>query len=178
MHLPDRPHRLHRRTALARALRGACAVALALPAAGCDTKGAAESAVNAIWEGPKPDVLPKMTNADLPFRYPTALYQQKVQGNVTLRIFIDSTGRIHPESTVVLETSGYPALDSAAVRGSQELRFDPATKKGKPISVPILFPVYFRHPDASPLPGDTVLQKGANAPAAAGAAPDSAARRP
>ena len=133
-----------------------------------------------MWEGPSPDVLPKMTNTELPFRYPTALYAQKVQGNVTLRIFIDSTGRIHPESTIVLETSGYPALDSAAVRGSQELRFEPATKKGQPISVPILFPVFFRHPEASPLPGDTVLRKGASTaptPAAPGNRPDSA-RRP
>jgi len=184
MHLPDRPRRRHRRTAPARALVTALAAALVPLAAACDTKGAAESAVNAMWEGPSPDVLPKMTNPELPFRYPTALYAQKVQGNVTLRIFIDSTGRIHPESTVVLETSGYPALDSAAVRGSQELRFEPATKKGQPISVPILFPVYFRHPEASPLPGDTVLRKGTNAPPAAGtpgtpgAGADSTARRP
>ena len=178
MHLPDRPPRPRGRTALSRALATGLAVALVPLAAACDTKGAAESAVNAIWEGPKPDVLPKMTNAELPFRYPTALYQQRVQGNVTLRIFIDSIGRIHPESTVVLETSGYPALDSAAVRGSQELRFEPATKKGKPISVPILFPVFFRHPEASPLPGDTVLQKGTNAPAVPGPATDTATRRP
>jgi hypothetical protein len=26
------------------------------------------------------------------------------------------------------------------------------------MAVPILFPVYFRHPDAAPLPGDSVLQ--------------------
>ena len=181
MHLPDSPDRRGRRTALARALTiPLAAVALVPLAAACDTKGAAESAVNAIWEGPNPDVLPKMSNTELPFRYPPALYAQKVQGNVTLRIFIDSTGRIHPESTVVLETSGYPALDSAAVRGSQELRFEPATKKGQPISVPILFPVFFRHPEASPLPGDTVLRKGASTapvPATPGSTPDSA-RRP
>jgi TonB family protein len=167
------PVRRRRRTAGSRSPAGGLLVALALPfvLAACDTKGAAESAVNAIWEGPNPDVLPKMTNTELPFRYPTALYAQKVQGNVTLRIFIDSVGRVHPESTVVLETSGYPALDSAAVRGSQELRFEPASKKGVPISVPILFPVFFRHPEASPLPGDTILRKAA--PAAAGATRDS-----
>lgn len=173
MHRLPTPVRRRRRTAGSRPYAHVLLKALALPfvLAACDTKGAAESAVNAIWEGPNPDVLPKMTNSELPFRYPTALYAQKVQGNVTLRIFIDSVGRVHPESTVVLETSGYPALDSAAVRGSQELRFEPASKKGVPISVPILFPVYFRHPEASPLPGDTILRK--SAPAAPGAARDS-----
>ena len=155
----------------------ACALGIAIPLglAACDTKGAARSAVDAIWEGPRPDVLPRMTNTELPFRYPTALYAQKVQGNVTLRIFIDSVGRVHAESTFVLETSGYPALDSAAVRGSQELRFEPASLKGKPISVPILFPVIFRHPEAAPLPGDTILRKSVTP--ASGAAGDSAPRR-
>src|SRR6266516_2437219 len=39
--------------------------------------------------GKQPDVAPVMLNKELPFRYPPALYAQKVQGNVTLRIFID-----------------------------------------------------------------------------------------
>ena len=64
--------------------------------------------------GPRPDVLPVMLNKDLPFRYPPSLYSKKVQANVTLRVFIDKNGQIAPESTHVAETSGYPALDSAA----------------------------------------------------------------
>jgi hypothetical protein len=28
------------------------------------------------------------------------------------------------------------------------------------MAVSILFPVYWRHPDAAPLPGDTVLNRG------------------
>ena len=39
--------------------------------------------------GKQPDVAPVMLNKELPFRYPPALYAQKVQGNVTLRIYID-----------------------------------------------------------------------------------------
>ena len=35
----------------------------------------------------QPDVAPVMLNKELPFRYPPALYAQKVQGNVTLRIY-------------------------------------------------------------------------------------------
>jgi TonB family protein len=107
----------------------------------------------------KPDELPVMLNNEPPFRYPAPLYAQKVQGNVTLRIFIDRDGRVRPESTRVMESSGYPSLDSSAVTGSQELQFTPARVNGEPMAVSIRFPVFFRHPDASPLPGDTVLRR-------------------
>ena len=109
--------------------------------------------------GPRPDVLPVMLNKDLPFRYPPSLYSRKVQANVTLRVFIDKEGQIVPESTHVAETSGFPSMDSAAVRGSGDLRFIPAKTRGAAVPVSILFPVYFRHPDAPPLPGDTVLKQ-------------------
>ncbi|MEX1186218.1 MAG: energy transducer TonB [Gemmatimonadaceae bacterium] len=109
--------------------------------------------------GPKPEVLPQMINRELPFRYPPALYSRKVQGNVTLRIFIDAQGKVAADSTRVVETSSYAALDSAAVKGSRELRFVPARRRGDAIPVSILFPVYFRHPDAPALPGDTILRQ-------------------
>ena len=44
--------------------------------------------------GRQPDIPPVMLNKELPFRYPPAMYAQKVQGNVTLRIYIDSNGAI------------------------------------------------------------------------------------
>ena len=80
--------------------------------------------------GRQPDVAPVMLNKELPFRYPPALYAQKVQGNVTLRIFIDSNGAIVPDSTRIAETSGFTALDSAAMKGSRDLRFEPAKTMG------------------------------------------------
>src|SRR6266496_378420 len=109
--------------------------------------------------GARPDILPVMLNKDLPFRYPTSLYAKKVQANVTLRVFIDKEGQVVSESTHVAESSGIPSLDSAAVKGSSELRFIPAKTRGEPVPVSILFPVYFRHPEAPPLPGDTILRK-------------------
>src|SRR3954471_11698498 len=103
------------------------------------------------------DETPVMVNRELPFRYPASLYARRVQGNVTLRLFVDSNGRTRAESTRIEESSGYAALDSAAIRGSQELQFVPAKQHGEPKGVAVLFPVYFRHPEASPLPGDTIL---------------------
>jgi TonB family protein len=110
-----------------------------------------------IRVGDRPDEMPVMVNRDLPFRYPVALYARKVQGNVMLRLFVDRDGRILPESTRVEESSGHSSLDSAAVKGSQELYFIPAKLHGEPLAVSVLFPVYFRHPEAAPLPGDTVI---------------------
>jgi protein TonB len=108
-----------------------------------------------------------MLNKELPFRYPPALYAQKVQGNVTLRIYIDSNGAIVPDSTRVAETSGFNALDSAAMKGSRDLKFEPAKTQGQPVPVSILLPVFFRHPDAPPLAGDSIIKRDSDTATAA-----------
>ena len=104
-----------------------------------------------------PEDPPVMVNKEPPFRYPAALYAQKAQGNVTLRLFVDSNGSARPESTRIEQSSGILPLDSAAIKGSQELRFVPARLHGVPVGVTVLFPVYFRHPEGAPLPGDSIL---------------------
>jgi TonB family protein len=109
--------------------------------------------------GRQPDVAPVMLNKELPFRYPPALYAQKVQGNVTLRIFIDREGAIVADSTRIAETSGFTALDSAAMKGSRDLKFEPAKTQGQPVPVSILLPVFFRHPEAPPLAGDSIIPR-------------------
>jgi TonB family protein len=125
----------------------------------CVSGGDVESISKAFTVvGAKPDELPVQLNRTLPIRYPAAQYEQKIQGNVTLRLFIDKTGRVHPESTTVAEPSGYPALDTAAVLGANELQFQPAKLNGAPVDVTVLYPVFFRHPQAPPLPGDTILR--------------------
>lgn len=102
------------------------------------------------------DELPMMLNDASPFYYPESAWEQRIQGNVTLRLHVDRNGRALPESTTVARTSGVPSLDSAAVAGVSKLRFRAATKRGAPMAVSLLFPVHFRHPDGPPLPGDTV----------------------
>lgn len=133
---------------------------LAVSAGGCrgdEPRGTAASTLGSVLTG-APDELPSMMNREPPFRYPAQLYAQQVQGNVTLRLFVDSTGSVIADSTRVEETSGHGALDSAAVQGSRELKFNPARRRGSAIAVSLLYPVYFRHPEAEPLPGDTILE--------------------
>src|SRR6266702_289471 len=99
--------------------------------------------------GPPDQEPPVALNADSPIQYPPRLYDQKVEGDVVLRLFVDSTGRLAPESSRVAEPSGYPALDSAALGGARKLRFAPARRHGLPIATAFLQPVEFRHPQAS-----------------------------
>jgi TonB family protein len=119
----------------------------------------------------RPDTYPIMLNKEMPFRYPPALYAEKVQGNVTLRLYVDKDGSVVDDSTRVIESSNIAPLDSAAIKGSRELKFVPAKLRGTPMPVSILFPVYFRHPDAPPPPGDSILKKNV-------AGTDSAAKKP
>jgi len=141
-----------------RELVGLASIVLALVGVGCIDKKDAKKMIEALQSSVAPDSLPVMQNTELPFKYPPELYAQKVQGNVTLRIHIDASGAVRPESTSVVESSGYAALDSAAVSGSRALHFKPAFAKGSPLAISVLFPVYFRHPQAAPLPGDTLLK--------------------
>ena len=156
--------------ALARTRNAIVLIAIALAVSACVDDKALDSIATTIRASStqRPDELPVMQGSS-PFHYPSELYSQRVQGNVTLSIFIDTLGVVHPESTKVVESSGHAPLDSAAVKGTQSLLFTPAKLGGKPMAVSILFPVYYRHPDEPPLPGDTILRR--RAPATPAPAP-------
>ena len=89
---------------------------------------------------------PVAVNPVSPVRYPPALLAQGIEGRVLLRLYVDAAGTVVPDSTRVAESSGYPALDSAALEGSPELRFSPALHQGHPVAAPFLQPVQFRTP--------------------------------
>lgn len=148
-------------------LRGAlatCAVVLVAachegraPAAADSTQATAGGAIDAGIA--RPDQYPVVVNTAMPFRYPPALYADKTQGDVTLRLYVDQNGSVVDDSTQIAESSHVPLLDSAALKGAHDLRFVPAKLHGVPMPVTILFPVYFRHPEATPPAGDSALSK-------------------
>ena len=130
--------------------------------------------------GVPPDQEPPVAlNADSPIQYPPRLYDQKVEGDVMLRLFVDSVGRLLPESSRVAESSGYPALDSAALTGARKLRFAPARRHGLSIATAFLQPIEFRHPQTGG--GAGALSKGESdttRPRPAPVAPPAAPVRP
>ncbi|MGH7527800.1 MAG: energy transducer TonB [Gemmatimonadales bacterium] len=92
------------------------------------------------------DLPPVAINPVSPMEYPGVLLEQGIEGRVLLRLYVDAQGRLIEDSTRVVESSGYPALDSAALAGAPALRFSPALRYGRPVSAPFLQPVHFRNP--------------------------------
>src|SRR5437867_4182833 len=108
-------------------------------------RGGSQQASGQTSQAPPPESeAPVALNPDAPIAYPAALFDRKVEGDVTLRLFVDSTGKLIPESTRVAEPSGYAALDSAALAGSAALRFAPAKWHGVAVATAFLQPVEFR----------------------------------
>jgi protein TonB len=92
------------------------------------------------------DQPPVAVNPVSPVEYPAALREQGIEGRVVLRLYADTQGTVLAESTKVAQSSGYPALDSAAAAGAPKLRFSPALRNGRPVAGAFLQPVHFRNP--------------------------------
>src|SRR5258705_8735831 len=107
-------------------------------------RGGSQSGGQTSQAAPPESEAPVALNPDMPIAYPPRQFDQKVEGDVTLRLFVDSTGKLIPESTRVAEASGFPALDSAAVAGSTALQFAPAKRHGVAVATAFLQPVEFR----------------------------------
>lgn len=89
---------------------------------------------------------PVALNADSPIEYPRGLFEQGIEGTVLLKLYVDSAGGLVSDSSQVFESSGYPALDSAALAGADQLRFSPALHDGDPVAAAFLQPIEFRSP--------------------------------
>lgn len=113
--------------------------------AACDPK-AEQTVALPVDRGPtgKREDAPVPIDPDLPIYYPEALANQRLGGVVLLRLFVDTLGAVVKESTQVQESSGYPALDSAALAGVGALRYAPVRRDGVPVAVSFLQPISFR----------------------------------
>jgi protein TonB len=106
---------------------------------------------------PSEDIAPPADRDDPPValdpeplvEYPASLFEQGIEGTVTLRLFVDDKGAVVRESTQVAESSGYPAFDSAAVSGVPRMHFAPAQRDGRPVAMVFTQPVHFRKPPAA-----------------------------
>ena len=78
---------------------------------------------------------------EMPIEYPLQLWDQDMEGETLLRVRVTDTGAV--DSVEVVESSGHPDFDDAAVQGAKELRFQPARKEGKRIEVWAQVPVHF-----------------------------------
>ncbi len=90
---------------------------------------------------------PVVTNPEPSVEYPVELFEQQIEGVVHLWLYATEDGTIVADSTRIEESSGFPQLDSAALRSVDQLRFAPARRDGLPVATAFVQPVYFRHPD-------------------------------
>ncbi|MBK7142799.1 MAG: TonB family protein [bacterium] len=79
--------------------------------------------------GPKELIAPKPLEVTNP-TYPETAVSDRSTGSVWVRLYVDTTGRVL--ETKLLETSGDPALDSAALAVAPTYRFTPALYNGQP----------------------------------------------
>lgn len=126
------------RTAPLSALVFVCALA----GAGCaDTPRAVGGLQLGVDDAPlRP---PVRIDEERAFEYPPHAWEDGVGGTTVLRLLISRRGTV--DSVVVIESSGHPSLDSAALANARRLRYTPAAQGGTPVEVwgrlPVVFPV-------------------------------------
>ncbi|MEX2295079.1 MAG: energy transducer TonB [Gemmatimonadota bacterium] len=81
-------------------------------------------------------------------RYPLSLWDRGIEGETLLRVRVTDTGVV--DSVEVMESSGHHGLDSAAVDGARELRFQPGRRNGDRVRMWANLPVVFsRRPEGT-----------------------------
>jgi periplasmic protein TonB len=73
--------------------------------------------------------------------YPPLLRDAGIGGTPIVWFFIDENGRVL--RTTLSKSSGYPALDEAAIAVAQQMRFSPALNRDKKVQVWVEIPIVF-----------------------------------
>ena len=73
--------------------------------------------------------------------YPEDLARRGVGGESVLQLWLDEQGQV--VRSVLSSSSGQPALDSAAMTVSEQMRFRPAKNRDQPVRVIVRIPVMF-----------------------------------
>ena len=90
---------------------------------------------------------PTLTNVSgivqaLEANYPPLLREAGIGGTVLVSLWIDDSGVVMRQE--MTQSSGYPALDQAAVKVAGMMEFSPARNDGKPVPVMVQIPISFR----------------------------------
>jgi protein TonB len=73
--------------------------------------------------------------------YPEQARRDGQEGRAQVKVCVGANGKI--ESAETASTSGFPALDEAAIKVAKAARFKPATSEGKPVESCATLPVKF-----------------------------------
>ena len=81
---------------------------------------------------------------DAPLRYPPLAWENDVEGDVVLLLWVDEEGLV--EAGEVVSTPGYD-MELAALAAARKMRFSPAELAGEPVKVKIRYTFRFRKPE-------------------------------
>lgn len=73
--------------------------------------------------------------------YPPLLRSSGIGGSSMVWFFIDESGRV--AKTQLSKSSGFPALDEAALKVAQTMQFTPGENRGRPVPVWVEIPIVF-----------------------------------
>jgi protein TonB len=96
---------------------------------------------------PPPRAIVPGTNMKLSYQpdisdyYPESSRRAGEEGRAMVKVCVSAAGKI--DSAELQTTSGFPALDQAAVKLAKASKFKPATQEGKPVSTCAPLPVKF-----------------------------------
>ncbi|MDE2804595.1 MAG: energy transducer TonB [Gemmatimonadota bacterium] len=96
---------------------------------------------------PLPATLPRLANPDEAQRivadeYPQLLQRAGIGGTVGVLVLVEPDGS--PNFPQVVASSDVRQLDMAALRATRGLRFEPATRGGRPVGIWVEFSIMFR----------------------------------
>ena len=87
---------------------------------------------------------------EVPILYPISMWDADIEGEALVRVLVNDLGGV--DSVEVVESSGYAAFDTAAVRGARDLRFQPARRGEDRVKVWAQVPVHFSKRPRTDLP--------------------------
>lgn len=90
-------------------------------------------------------LLPSLKEAPTPIRYPRWAVQEGWEGTFMIATEVLKTGEVGRWK--VMESTGYPLLDEAAVRAVHRWKFHPARERGESIVSCIQIPIHFKLED-------------------------------
>jgi len=88
--------------------------------------------------------------------YGTCLRDAGVRGRELVRLIVDTTGHVEPNS-VKLDAPQQPILDSVAIAAARGLSFRPARRGGSPVRVEVTVPLAFDGPTPAVTSADSAV---------------------
>jgi protein TonB len=106
-----------------------------------------------------PVLVPPRPQSEILPAYPRSARRSGLEGVVRVSAMVDASGAV--TGAVVLESSGHPSLDQAALEAVRRARFMPALLEGKAVPCRVVIPIRFLlRPGAESERGAAAMQSG------------------